>query len=56
MKHIYGFILDNAYSCDPRVIRFKEEEKERKNAIKKAKADAARQRVEDEEKVSLLFT
>jgi len=43
-------IVDNAYSCDPRVIRFKEEEKERKNAIKKAKADAARQRVEDEEK------
>ncbi|XP_005111497.1 dnaJ homolog subfamily C member 2 [Aplysia californica] len=43
-------LVDNAYTCDPRILKFKEEEKERRNAAKKAKQDAARQRVEEEER------
>ena len=42
---------DNAYACDPRIQRFKEEEKEKKLAQKRAKQEAARQRAEEEEKV-----
>ena len=45
------FLADNAYACDPRIFRFKEEEKERKAAQKRAKQDAARQRQEEEDKV-----
>ena len=33
---------DNAYSCDPRVKRFKDAEKAKKIARKKAKEDAVR--------------
>ena len=46
---------DNAYACDPRIAKFKEEEKARKLAQKKAKQDAARQRAEEEERVRLHF-
>lgn len=42
---------DNAYACDPRIQRFKDEEKERKVAIKRAKQEAARAKAEEEEKV-----
>ena len=42
---------DNAYNLDPRIIKFKEEEKERRNAQKRAKQEAARMRVEEEERV-----
>lgn len=40
---------DNAYGCDPRIQRFKQEEKDRKAAQKKAKQEAARAREEEEE-------
>lgn len=42
-------LVDNAYSCDPRIARFKEEDKKRKLDIKKAKQDEIRQRIEREE-------
>ena len=48
------YFTDNAYACDPRIQRFKDEEKEKKLAQKKAKQDAARQRQEEEERVGLL--
>ncbi|XP_022104940.1 dnaJ homolog subfamily C member 2-like isoform X2 [Acanthaster planci] len=35
-------LVDNAYACDPRIKRFKEEEKEKKAAEKKAKQEAAK--------------
>ena len=44
---------DNAYACDPRIIKFREEEKERKNAVKRARQEAARQKIEEEERVKL---
>ena len=44
---------DNAYACDPRIAKFKEEEKARKQAQKQAKRDAARQRLEEEERVGV---
>lgn len=44
-------LVDNAYACDPRVQRLKEEEKERKLAQKRAKQEAARAKAEEEEKV-----
>uniref|UniRef100_A0A2C9LJJ1 Uncharacterized protein n=1 Tax=Biomphalaria glabrata TaxID=6526 RepID=A0A2C9LJJ1_BIOGL len=43
-------LVDNAYTCDPRILKFKEEEKERKNAVKRAKQEAARLRQEEEDK------
>ena len=51
--HHFSFTVDNAYACDPRIAKFKEEEKARKLAQKKAKQDAARQRAEEEERVRL---
>ncbi|XP_044136096.1 dnaJ homolog subfamily C member 2 [Bufo gargarizans] len=44
-------LVDNAYSSDPRIKKFKEEEKARKEAEKKAKADARRKEQEDKEKL-----
>lgn len=43
-------LVDNAYACDPRIMKFKEEEKQRKLAQKKAKLDAVRQKQEEEER------
>ncbi|XP_054715484.1 dnaJ homolog subfamily C member 2-like [Uloborus diversus] len=43
-------LVDNAYACDPRIMKFKEDEKQRKLAQKQAKLDAARQKLEEEEK------
>lgn len=43
-------LVDNAYSSDPRIKKFKEEEKARKEAEKKAKADARRREQEEKEK------
>ena len=45
------FQLDNAYACDPRILKFREEEKERRNAAKRARQEAVRQRIEEEERV-----
>ena len=44
-------IIDNAYVCDPRIKRFKEEEKDRKAKEKKAKQEAARTAAMEREKV-----
>merc|ERR1712173_391174 len=44
-------LVDNAYNSDPRIIRFREEEKMEKMAKKKAKADQAKARKEEEERV-----
>lgn len=43
-------LVDNAYACDPRIARFVQEEKAKKQAQKQAKRDAARQKVEEEER------
>ena len=43
---------DTAYSCDPRVKRFKEEEKAEKLAKKRAKEEAARLEAQERERVS----
>ena len=43
-------LVDNCYACDPRLKKFREEEKERKVAEKKAKEEAARLVAEDQEK------
>lgn len=44
-------LVDNAYACDPRVIRYREEEKEKKEAQKRAKKEAARQKALEEERI-----
>ncbi|EDV29708.1 uncharacterized protein TRIADDRAFT_12520, partial [Trichoplax adhaerens] len=44
-------LVDNAYSCDPRIKKFKEEQKERKAALKKAKIEAARALQEENERI-----
>ena len=46
-------VADNAYTCDSRIKKFKEDEKERKLAEKKAKEDAARAAAEEKERVSI---
>ncbi|XP_064905205.1 dnaJ homolog subfamily C member 2 isoform X2 [Columba livia] len=43
-------LVDNAYSCDPRIKKFKEEEKAKKEAEKKAKVEAKRKEQEAKEK------
>lgn len=48
-----SLLPDNAYSCDPRIKKFKEEEKAKKEAEKKAKVEAKRKEQEAKEKVSL---
>lgn len=44
-------LVDLAYNADPRIAKFKQEDKERKLAMKKAKQTAAQQRKEEEEKI-----
>lgn len=48
----FFLVVDNAYACDPRIKKFKDEEKEKKLAEKKAKEDAARAAAEEKERVS----
>uniref|UniRef100_A0A8C4RQD5 DnaJ homolog subfamily C member 2 n=1 Tax=Erpetoichthys calabaricus TaxID=27687 RepID=A0A8C4RQD5_ERPCA len=43
-------LVDTAYSCDPRIKKFKDDEKARKEAEKKAKADAKRKEHEERER------
>lgn len=45
-------VSDTAYSCDPRIKKFKEEEKARKESEKKAKAEAKKKEQEEKERVS----
>lgn len=52
---VFCFIsTDTAYSCDPRIKKFKEEEKARKESEKKAKADAKKKEQEEKERVSVI--
>ncbi|KAM9845758.1 dnaJ homolog subfamily C member 2 [Aulostomus maculatus] len=44
-------LVDTAYSCDPRIKKFKEEEKARKESEKKAKAEAKKREQEEKERV-----
>merc|ERR1711981_466195 len=50
MKRIRS-LVDNAYNSDPRVIRFREAERQEKADRKKAKADAAKTRKAEEERI-----
>lgn len=43
-------LVDNAYCCDPRIKKFKEEQKEKKAALKKAKIEAAKAEREERER------
>jgi DnaJ homolog subfamily C member 2 len=43
-------LVDNAYACDPRIIKFKQEEKRRKEEEKQKRKDAQKQREEEERK------
>lgn len=43
-------LVDNSYSCDPRIAHFKEEDKQKKILSKKAKEDARRAKIEEEER------
>lgn len=43
-------LVDTAYSLDPRVAKFKQEDKDRKEAAKQAKREAARARQAEEER------
>lgn len=45
-------VADTAYNCDPRIKKFKEEEKARKESEKKAKAEAKKREQEEKERVS----
>merc|ERR1712212_1454058 len=44
-------LVDNAYNRDPRIAKFREEEKNEKLAKKKAKADQAKARRDEEERI-----
>merc|ERR1719507_1376632 len=44
-------LVDNAYNSDPRIARFRKEELEEKAAKKKAKADQAKARRDEEERI-----
>jgi len=44
-------LVDNAYNSDPRIIRFREADKQEKLDRKKAKQDAAKARKDEEERV-----
>uniref|UniRef100_A0A8C9Y5E4 DnaJ homolog subfamily C member 2 n=1 Tax=Sander lucioperca TaxID=283035 RepID=A0A8C9Y5E4_SANLU len=43
-------LVDTAYSCDPRIKKFKEEEKARKESEKKAKVEAKKREQEEKER------
>ena len=43
-------LVDNAYNSDPRIAKFKEDDRQEKAAKKQAKQDAARLRKEAEER------
>lgn len=48
---MFAVSTDTAYSCDPRIKKFKEEEKARKESEKKAKAEAKKREQEEKERV-----
>jgi len=44
-------LVDNSYGLDPRIARFKEEEKAKKQAQKQAKRDAIQQKLDEEKRI-----
>lgn len=48
--------VDAAYGNDPRIKKFKDEEKSRKESEKKAKVEAKKREQEEKERVSRLFS
>ena len=44
-------LVDNAYNSDPRIVKFREEEKQEKAAKKKAKQQAAKAKKDEEERL-----
>ena len=46
-------LTDNAYACDPRIAKFKEDAKLKKQREKDEKREAARRKQEQEEKVGM---
>ena len=48
-------LVDNAYTSDPRIARFREEEKNEKLAKKKARADQVKAKKEEEERIRREF-
>ena len=44
-------LVDNAYSCDPRIQSYKDKDREEREGKKKAKQEAVRKKKEMEEKV-----
>ena len=45
------FFPDNAYACDPRIKKFRDDEREKKAAEKRAKQEAAKAAVAEKERV-----
>ena len=45
-------LVDNAYACDPRILKFKQDEKNKKEAEKNKKKEAARLREEEQMKIA----
>ena len=50
---IFLFFIDNAYSCDPRIKRFKDKEREEKEAQRKMKEDLQKQKALKQKMVSI---
>lgn len=50
------FFPDTAYSCDPRIKKFKDDEKARKESEKKAKAEAKKREQDEKDRVSAAAT
>lgn len=45
-------LVDMAYNIDPRIKKFQQEDKEKKNAVKRAKQEAAKARQQEEERIA----
>uniref|UniRef100_A0A0V0G6V0 DnaJ homolog subfamily C member 2 n=1 Tax=Triatoma dimidiata TaxID=72491 RepID=A0A0V0G6V0_TRIDM len=45
-------LVDLAYNADPRIVKFKQEDREKKEALKRAKAEAAKARQEELERIA----
>lgn len=51
IKCVRDDVVDTAYNCDPRIKKFKEEEKARKESEKKAKVEAKKREQEEKDRV-----
>ncbi len=49
------FVQDNAYACDPRIIKFRQDEKRKKEEEKSKRKEAAKQREDEEKRVTTCF-